>query len=145
MRIDENGKPLLKLGACPTLLLNKCGLINLIYEETRSLSRFVQSADDSLTLQDLENKCFSLQKNTLNTDTRVDTSFNTSVDSIFDGSIDTMMLCLGTLIKMKMSLATAPVASLKLKTKLASSKLGSNLIDAIKSKQLKTQIVMQRD
>lgn len=57
--------------------------------ETHSLSRFPESADDILKLQDLENKCVSPQKNKVNTDTRVDTSFNASIDSSFDGSIDT--------------------------------------------------------
>ena len=62
--IDENRNPLLKVDACSTLLLHKCSLMNLIYEETCFLSRFMQSVDDSIKLQDLENKCLLLQKKT---------------------------------------------------------------------------------
>ena len=75
----------LKLGACPTLLLSNYGSM---HEETRSLSRFAQSADDILKLQDLEKKCVSPQKNTVNTDARVNTSFDTSIDSNIGGSIN---------------------------------------------------------
>ena len=82
-------KTSLKLGACPTLLLDECSSMNPIYEETRSLSRFTQNEDSTLKLQDLEKKCLSPQKNRQSVDARVDTSFNTSVDSSIDGSIDT--------------------------------------------------------
>ena len=87
MHINENWKLSLKLGACLSLLLYKCSLINLISEETSSLSRFAQSVDDSLKLKDLE-KCLSLQKNTIKVDARVKTSFNNSVDSSINGSIN---------------------------------------------------------
>ena len=87
--IDENGKPSLKVGACPTLLLHEFGSTNKTHEETRSLSRFVQSADDTLKLQDLENKCMSQPKKYQPTNDRVDTSFDASVDTSFDASVDT--------------------------------------------------------
>ena len=89
IHINENGKYTLKTGACPTLLLDKCGIVNTMHEETRSLSRFAQSADDDVKLKALENQILSRKFKKSTVDSSFDASFDASADSSFDASVDT--------------------------------------------------------
>lgn len=110
----------MKVGAYPTILFNKCGSTNPIYEETHSLLRLAQSAGNTLKLQDLEKKYFSPQKTEKTEKTRKTPILGLILAltlaltlALRVASTPAMMLHLGMLIKMKMSLAIAPVASLK--------------------------------